>query len=126
MPMHMIKTVVIFSNARAQGYEPHRFSTTRTLSDFPLLIGEILRRGELRAQLSRCTKLGDCGFASCTASGKRQLMIQQVLHRPQWQSRVRSENLRALTPLIYSHVTPYGRFHLDMTERLVIETAVAA
>jgi hypothetical protein len=65
-------------------------------------------------------------FASCTASGKRQLMIQQVLHKPQWQSRVRSENLRALTPLIYSHVTPYGRFRLDMTERLVIETAVAA
>ena len=63
-------------------------------------------------------------FASCTASGKRQLMIQQVLHKPQW--RVRSENLRALTPLIYSHVTRYGRFRLDMTERLVIETAVAA
>ena len=54
------------------------------------------------------------------------LMIQQVLHKPQWQSRVRSENLRALTPLIYSHVTPYGRFRLDITERLVIETAVAA
>jgi hypothetical protein len=34
--------------------------------------------------------------------------------------------LRALTPLIYSHVTPYGTFRLDMNERLVIETAVAA
>jgi hypothetical protein len=65
-------------------------------------------------------------FASCTASGKRQLMIQQVLHKPQWKSRMRSEDLRALTPLIYSHVTPYGRFRLDMNERLVIETAVAA
>ena len=54
-------------------------------------------------------------FASCTASGKRQLMIQQVLHKPQWQSRMRSENHRALTPLIYSQVTPYGRFRLDMT-----------
>jgi hypothetical protein len=32
------------------GYEPYRFSATRTLSDFPLLIGELLRRGELRAQ----------------------------------------------------------------------------
>jgi hypothetical protein len=28
--------------------------------------------------------------------------------------------------LIYSHVTPYGTFRLDMNERLVIETAVAA
>ena len=32
------------------GYEPYRFSATRTLGDFPLLIGELLRRGELRAQ----------------------------------------------------------------------------
>jgi hypothetical protein len=32
------------------GYEPYRFSASRTLSDFPLLIGELLRRGELRAQ----------------------------------------------------------------------------
>ena len=53
------------------------------------------------------------------------LMIQQVLHKPQWQARMDSEDLRALTPLIYSHVTPYGTFRLDMNERLVIETAVA-
>ena len=35
--------------------------------------------------------------------------------------------LRALTPLIYSHVTPYGIFRLDMNQRLPIEQdAVAA
>jgi hypothetical protein len=34
---------------------------------------------------------------------------------------------RALTPLIYSHVTPYGTFRLDMNQRLAIEQdAVAA
>jgi TnpA family transposase len=54
------------------------------------------------------------------------LMIQQVLHKPQWQGRMHSEDLRALTPLIYSHVTPYGTFRLDMNERLVIETDIAA
>jgi hypothetical protein len=45
-----------------------------------------------------------------------QLFKLQVMH---------SEDLRALTPLIYSHVTPYGTFRLDMNERLAIETAVA-
>jgi hypothetical protein len=30
-------------------------------------------------------------------------------------------HLRALTPLIYSHVTPYGTFRLDMNWRLAIE-----
>jgi hypothetical protein len=30
--------------------EMSRFSATHTLSDFPLLIGEILRRGDLRSR----------------------------------------------------------------------------
>jgi hypothetical protein len=34
---------------------------------------------------------------------------------------MKKEDLRALTPLIYSHVTPYGTFRLDLTERLAIE-----
>ena len=46
------------------------------------------------------------------------LMIQQVIDRDDWVERLTPEDLRALTPLIYNHVTPYGRFHLDMTERL--------
>jgi len=37
-----------------------------------------------------------------------------------------SEDLRALTPVIYSHVTPYRTFRLDMNERLAIETTFAA
>jgi hypothetical protein len=35
---------------RTQGSEMSRFSATRTLNDFPLLIGEILRRGDIRSQ----------------------------------------------------------------------------
>ena len=31
------------------------------------------------------------------------------------------EELRALTPLIYNHVTPYGTFNLDMEARLPID-----
>jgi len=31
------------------------------------------------------------------------------------------EDLRALTPLIYGHVSPYGHFLLDMLTRLDIE-----
>ncbi len=38
------------------------------------------------------------------------LMIQQVLAEPDWQNRLEPEDLRALTPLIYAHVNPYGRF----------------
>jgi hypothetical protein len=35
--------------------------------------------------------------------------------------------LRALTPLIYAHVTPYGTFRLELNQRLAIEQdAIAA
>jgi len=48
------------------------------------------------------------------------LMIQQVLGQTGWSGRLLPEDLRALTPLIYAHVTPYGHFRLDLTERLAL------
>jgi TnpA family transposase len=46
------------------------------------------------------------------------LMIQEVLRAPAWRGRLTPEDLRGLTPLIYTHVNPYGLFLLDMDERL--------
>ena len=51
------------------------------------------------------------------------LMLQQVLSDPRWMEQMGPEELRALTPLIYNHVTPYGTFNLDMDARLPIESA---
>ncbi len=51
------------------------------------------------------------------------LMIQQVLTEPTWLSRMKSEDYRALSPLIYNHINPYGIFELDMDLRLPIEFA---
>ena len=48
------------------------------------------------------------------------LMIQSVLADPAWRKRLKAEDYRALTPLIYPHVNPYGRFDLDMGHRLPI------
>ena len=48
------------------------------------------------------------------------LMLQQVLAQPHWQGRLTETDLRALTPLMWEHVNPYGRFELDMTTRLPI------
>ena len=42
------------------------------------------------------------------------LMIQQILAERSWAKRLTKEDLRALTPLIYAHVNPYGIFLLDM------------
>ena len=49
------------------------------------------------------------------------LLIQQVLADPVWMQRMGPDDLRALMPLIYAHVNPYGVFRLDMAERLLIE-----
>jgi TnpA family transposase len=48
------------------------------------------------------------------------LMLQQVLAEETWRERLTPEDLRALTPLLYSHVNPYGTFRLDMQERLAL------
>ncbi len=48
------------------------------------------------------------------------LMIQNVLREQAWWRRMGHRELRALTPLIYSHVNPYGRFDLDLNHRLAI------
>ncbi len=50
------------------------------------------------------------------------LMFQQVLSEQRWQGKMTYEDYRALTPLVYSHVNPYGEFNLDMSKRLPIES----
>ena len=32
-----------------------------------------------------------------------------------------TDDLRGLTPLIYTHVNPYGLFSLDLAERLALD-----
>ena len=51
------------------------------------------------------------------------LMLQQVLDEPRWREKMTPEDYRALTPLIYHHVNPYGVFALDMKKRLAIDPA---
>jgi hypothetical protein len=51
------------------------------------------------------------------------LMIQQVLTDQAWWERMKPDDLRALTPLIYAHINPYGRFDLDMQKWLHLMAA---
>lgn len=53
------------------------------------------------------------------------LMIQQILAEPAWKKRMNVVDLRALSPLIYAHINPYGRFELDMSVRLLIDARAA-
>lgn len=50
------------------------------------------------------------------------LMIQRILSEKSWLKRMKPDDLRALTPLIWGHVNPYGIFRLDMNERLLIDS----
>ena len=46
------------------------------------------------------------------------LMLQDVLAEEKWKASMKPEDWRGLTPLFYQHVNPYGRFTLDLTQRL--------
>jgi hypothetical protein len=46
-----------------------------------------------------------------TFTEKLRILIQQVLAEPEWQSRLTTVDLRALSPLKWQHVNPYGTFN---------------
>jgi len=46
------------------------------------------------------------------------LMLQRLLAAPGWTEQMTAADWRALTPLLYHHVTPYGTFTLDLAARL--------
>ncbi|MGI9145553.1 MAG: transposase, partial [Chloroflexota bacterium] len=54
------------------------------------------------------------------------LMLQRVLTEPAWMAGMTTDDLRGLTPLIYTHVNPYGTFSLDLDERLALDSEEAA
>ena len=43
---------------------------------------------------------------------------QEALSAPSCSGRSTEEDLRGLTPPIFGHINPYGRFDLDMEKRL--------
>lgn len=45
-------------------------------------------------------------------------MYQNILSAPKWEGRLTPEDYRGITPLIYSHVNPYGKFEIDMSKRM--------
>ena len=51
------------------------------------------------------------------------LLLQRVLGEAEWDQRLSADDRRALTPLFWSHVNPYGRFRLDMDTHLDIAVA---
>ena len=52
-------------------------------------------------------------------------MVQSILAGPAWAGRLSSEDMRGLSPLLYLHINPYGRFELDLDERIDFERRAA-
>lgn len=53
-------------------------------------------------------------------------MMQSVLTEPAWSARMTKEDYRGMTPNIYGHLNPYGRYDLDLNDRLDFENRIAA
>ncbi|MEV6232678.1 Tn3 family transposase [Saccharopolyspora shandongensis] len=51
------------------------------------------------------------------------LLVQRVLEDPVWEKRLTAEDRRALSALFWTHITPYGRFRLDMDKRLDLDVS---
>ncbi|WP_292288830.1 hypothetical protein [Marivita sp.] len=53
------------------------------------------------------------------------VMVQSVLRNPEVVARLSPEDYRGLSPLIYLHINPYGRFEVDLEKRIDFEPMVA-
>jgi hypothetical protein len=53
-------------------------------------------------------------------------MLQRVLAEPEWMARMTPADRRGLTPLVWSHVSPYGAFDVDIEQRLDLDALAAA
>ncbi|MFF4794921.1 Tn3 family transposase [Streptomyces sp. NPDC001276] len=51
------------------------------------------------------------------------LLLQQILAGPEWAGRLTDADRRALSPLFWTHINPYGRFELDMNSHLALAPA---
>jgi len=51
------------------------------------------------------------------------LLVQEVLADPAWAKRLTDHDRRALSPLFWTHVNPYGTFDLDMSTHLDFATS---
>ena len=52
-------------------------------------------------------------------------MVQSVLRRPTRSDQLSPEDYRGLTPLIYAHINPYGRFEVDLDQRINFDQVAA-
>ena len=52
-------------------------------------------------------------------------MVQSVLRNPDVVARLSPEDYRGLSPLIYLHINPYGRFEVDLEKRIDFEPRAA-
>ena len=68
---------------------------------------------------------GPDSFDTCERLGHRfsrqAWLLHQQLEVPEFQDSIGPHEQRALTPLFWTHINPYGRFQLDMTTRLDLE-----
>ncbi|SEB98806.1 Tn3 transposase DDE domain-containing protein [Streptomyces sp. 2231.1] len=53
------------------------------------------------------------------------LLLQDILSEERWQKRLTDADRRALSPLFWTHVNPYGRFELDMNSHLALAAAAS-
>ncbi|MGW5680240.1 Tn3 family transposase, partial [Streptomyces sp. NPDC003860] len=53
------------------------------------------------------------------------LLMQQVLADPKWADTLTGADRRALSPLFWTHVNPYGRFELNMNSHLDLAAAAS-
>lgn len=84
---------------------------------------ELLRVVRVRAVQRRVDRLPAAHVVQMIAQLLVQLQGLGNLREEKWQKRLTDADRRALPPLFWTHANPYGRFELDMNNRLDLTQA---
>ncbi|MFC4501317.1 MULTISPECIES: Tn3 family transposase [Streptomyces] len=68
--------------------------------------------------LPRLKNVGSARLYRPTTGEDDTCLLQEILAEPKWAEKLTDADRRALSPLFWTHVNPYGGFELDMSNRL--------
>ena len=76
---------------------------------------ELLKTKPQKHHLIFCMQLKSLHLVQICLVYVNTLMIQQIVSAEEWKHVLTQEDYRALSPLIYAHVNPYGVFELNLS-----------
>ena len=127
--MLSIKTILLCRYLRLESFRREIHEGLNVIENWNSANGFVFfgKGGEIATNRVRDQEIAALAFQLVQASlvYVNTRMVQAVLNDPGWADRLSSEDMRGLSLLFYMYINPYGRFELNLDERIDFERRAA-